>query len=296
MEKLYFSIIVPFYNKEESLEACLKSLIAQDFPKDNYEIIAVNNNSTDGSISIIKPYPSVKLIHESQQGVYIARNAGITQAKGEFIALTDADVEVSRDWLSNIYRLISNNNYDIIIGWYVPAKPVKLLQIHSLLVAERIKKALEDNCPSMLTACAANLIIKKEVMVKEGLFRTDSNSEDMFFAIRCMEKWYKIGFSDDIYVKRNDINSVGIFLLKNFIYGCSNARDIKHRLSISGKLKYVFITLKFIFRCFPLGVGLLLFTCSYFIGYLLSKSRLLRPESLPHLVYNYTRFINKRGL
>jgi glycosyltransferase involved in cell wall biosynthesis len=54
MERPYFSIIIPFYNKERTIKACLESLDAQDFPKDNYEIITVNNNSTDGSISIIE--------------------------------------------------------------------------------------------------------------------------------------------------------------------------------------------------------------------------------------------------
>jgi glycosyltransferase involved in cell wall biosynthesis len=296
MERPYFSIIIPFYNKERTIKACLESLDAQDFPKDNYEIITVNNNSTDGSISIIEQYPSIKLIHENQQGVYIARNTGIREARGVFAVFTDADVEVTHDWLSNIYSLIKRYDYDIIIGWFFPARPIKLLQIHSLLVSQRIKKALQEKSPSMLTACAANLIIKKETLEKEGLFRTDSNSEDMYFTIRCLEKGYKIGFSEDIRIKRNDIDSISIFLLKNFIYGCSNTRDILHKLSILGKLRYAAITIKIAFKYFPLGLGLLLFTFSYFSGYLLSKSRLLKPGELPRLVYRYTRFINKMGV
>lgn len=296
MKKLLFSIIIPFYNKERSLEACIKSLLVQDFPKDNYEIIFVNNNSTDNSLMIISKFPSLKLVHEKQQGAYAARNKGIINSNGIFLVFTDADTEMPTNWLSNIYNSVNKNNCDILIGWYVPARPIKLLEIHSRLVTERIKKALTQKNPSMLTACAANLVVKREVFEKEGLFLNNSNSEDMYFTIRYLEKGYKVGFSDDIQVKRNDISSIGIFLVKNFIYGCSSARGIKHKLSILGKLKYVAITIKFILKYFPLGAGLLLFTLSYFTGYLLSKSRVLSPESLPDLVYGYTRFINKRGI
>ena len=296
MRNPYFSIIIPFYNKEKSLGACIKSLLSQDFPKDEYEIIAVNNNSMDSSLSIINRYASIKLVHEEQQGPYAARNTGILNANGSVMVFTDADTEAKTDWLSNIYHSLEKNGYDILIGWYTPAHPIKLLQIHSLLVSQRIKKAIKQKNPSMLTACAANLIIKKEMFQKETLFQGMSNSEDMYFTIRCLEKGYNVGFDENIAIKRNDINSIGIFLLKNFIYGCSNARDIKHKLSFSGNLKYISITMKFIFKYFPVGTGLLLFTFSYFTGYFLSKLKILNPQGVSNLIHKYTEFVNKRGI
>jgi glycosyltransferase involved in cell wall biosynthesis len=294
MKISFFSIVIPFYNKEKTLEDCIKSLLNQDFPQDQYEIIAVNNNSSDRSISIIQKYPFIKLAHEKIQNPYTARNTGILNATGIYMVFIDADVEAPKNWLSNIYDSINKNNYDLLIGWHHPAYPIKLLEIHSLLISERIKKAIKEKSPSMVTACAANFIVKKEVFKKEGLFLDNSNSEDMYFSIRCMEKGYNIGFEDNINVKRNDINSINIFLLKNFIYGCSNALDIKHRLPFLGKLKYIFITIKFIFKYFPRGIGLLLFTFSYSLGYALSKSRILKPKSLACLVRNYTKFTNKK--
>lgn len=296
MEKPIFSVIVPFYNKERSLEACIKSLLAQDFPKDNYEIIFIDNNSTDKSAEIIAKFPSLKLLQEKRQNAYAARNKGIAGSSGIFAVFTDADAQAPVNWLSNIRDSLNENSYDILIGWYIPARPVKLLEIHSLLVSERIKKALAQNNPSMLTACAANLAVKKEIFEKEGLFLNNSNSEDMYFTIRCLQKGYNIGFADNIKIKRNDVDSIKIFLLKNFIYGCSNALDIKDNLSFPGKLKYIFITVKFIFKYFPLGAGLLLFTLSYFTGYFLGKSGLLKPRHLSRLVYKYTDFISKNAV
>ena len=296
MRNPYFSVIIPFYNKERSLEACIKALLSQDFPRDNYELIAVNNNSTDSSLEIIKRYPSIRLIYEEQQNPYAARNRGACHANGSVMVFTDADTEARADWLSNIYHSMEKNGYDILIGWYIPARPIRLLQIHGKLVSERIKKAIKRNAPSMLTACAANLVIKKEIFQKEGLFQNMSNSEDMYFAIRCLEKGYNVGFDENIEIKRNDVDSVSIFLLKNFIYGCSNARDIKHKLSFLEKLRYVFITIKFVFKYFPIGIGLLLFTLSYFAGYILSKLRVLNPQRISNLVHKYTIFVSEKAV
>ncbi|MFA5388693.1 MAG: glycosyltransferase [Candidatus Omnitrophota bacterium] len=289
----YFSVIIPFYNKEACIEDCLDSILRQDFPRDDYEIICVNNNSTDNSASIVKKYPSIKLVHEKIQNAYVARNTGILNSRGSVMVFTDADTQVPHDWLGNIYFSIKKNGYDIVIGWYSPGRRIRLLEIHSLLISERIKKAIKEKNPSMLTAGANNLTIKKEIFEKEGLFLNNSNSEDMYLVIRCMIKGYNIGFQDNITIKRNDIDSISILMLKNFIYGCSNAMDIACKLSFTGKLKYVLITLKFIFRYFPTGAGLLLFTFSYFTGYILSKSGLLTPRIIAGFIHKYTLFINK---
>src|SRR3989338_8315260 len=99
MENIEFSIVVPFYNKEKSIDACIQSLLTQEYPAERYEIICVNNNSTDNSFSLVNKYPSVKLIHEKRQGAYAARNVGILQSKGAFIVFTDADAKVTDSWL-----------------------------------------------------------------------------------------------------------------------------------------------------------------------------------------------------
>ncbi|MDD5255649.1 MAG: glycosyltransferase [Candidatus Omnitrophica bacterium] len=296
MTKPYFSIIVPVYNKEKSLDACIASLLSQDFPKDDYEIIAIDNGSSDNSPALISRYASIKLLYEKQPGAYAARNAGILNARGSVIVFTDADVEVRSGWLAKIYNAMEGNGHDLLIGWYAPGRPIRLLQIHSLLVCERIRRALRRHDPSMLTACAANLAIRKAVFVKEGLFQSNSNSEDMYFAIRCLEKNYNVGFDDSIEIKRNDIDSIGIFFLKNFIYGCSNARDIRHRLSCAGKLRYMMITVRYIIKYFPAGLGLLLFASSYFTGYFLSRLKILDEDCVARIVRRYTLFTSRRAL
>ncbi|MBN2121110.1 MAG: glycosyltransferase [Candidatus Omnitrophica bacterium] len=290
----YFSIIVPFYNKERYFNACIKALLNQDFPREKYEIIAVDNNSQDASLAIVNKYPDIRLIHEKKQNPYAARNSGISNSSGSVIVFTDADSQAPKNWLSNIYQIINEKNYDILIGWFTPTRPIRLLQIHGKLVAERIKKAIEENNPRMLTACAANLTIRKEIFKTQGLFLNGSNSEDTYFVRRCFERGYKVGFDDKAKMTMNDLDSIGIFFLKNFIYGCS-VRPDGDLLSFPEKVRHASIAIKIIFKYFPVGLGLIPASLCYLSGYLLTHSGILNSQRTAKLIFNYTNFMNKKA-
>jgi len=95
------SVIVPAYNEEKYLAFCLKSLISQDFPSSRYEIIVVDNASTDGTVQIAKGFP-VRLIREPRQSVVLARQAGYKASLGQIIVSADADTIYPSRWLSLI--------------------------------------------------------------------------------------------------------------------------------------------------------------------------------------------------
>ena len=96
MKKL--SIIVPVYNVENWLSRCASSLINQDLDKSEYEIIFVNDGSTDDSFEIAKKYSesydNIILISQENKGLSAARNAGINKANGKYIWFVDSD-----DWI-----------------------------------------------------------------------------------------------------------------------------------------------------------------------------------------------------
>ena len=89
------SIVVPVYNVEDYLSKCLDSILNQDIDKDDYEIIVVNDGSTDGSGGIAKEYAekysNITLINQENQGLSGARNSGIKIAKGKYIQFVDSD-------------------------------------------------------------------------------------------------------------------------------------------------------------------------------------------------------------
>ncbi|MGB9637557.1 MAG: glycosyltransferase, partial [Microgenomates group bacterium] len=78
MKKPLISVVIPAYNEENYIEDCLRSVLAQDFPKKDYEVIVVDNNSTDNTASFVKNnFSEVRLVQEKRQGVVFARIKGV---------------------------------------------------------------------------------------------------------------------------------------------------------------------------------------------------------------------------
>ena len=95
------SVIIPVYNGEATIGQCVESLLAQNYPKDRYEIIVVNNNSTDRTVEIVRQYPVI-LQNEKKQGPAAARNRGLAHVRGEIVAFTDADCFADPRWLREL--------------------------------------------------------------------------------------------------------------------------------------------------------------------------------------------------
>lgn len=111
------SFIVPVYNVEAYLEECLDSLVAQDISYDEYEIICIDDGSTDKSGKILdtyaEKYKNIVVIHKENGGVSSARNYGIDIAKGEYIWFVDSDDFIRENCLHDLQELFKNG-YDLI--------------------------------------------------------------------------------------------------------------------------------------------------------------------------------------
>lgn len=106
-KNINISVVVPAHNEEALLSLCLESLKSQDF-HGAFEVIVVDNHSTDKTSEIAKKYP-VKLIYESKKGIAFARQKGFQIARGKIIASTDADTIVPENWLTRIVRIFREN-------------------------------------------------------------------------------------------------------------------------------------------------------------------------------------------
>lgn len=108
--------MIPLYNKEASFRECLDSILAQDF--DEFEIIIIDDGSTDNSVSILDEYnfSNLKLIRQVNSGVSAARNLGIINSSAKYILFLDADDYFGSSRLSILRDFIINNNYPPVIG------------------------------------------------------------------------------------------------------------------------------------------------------------------------------------
>jgi glycosyltransferase involved in cell wall biosynthesis len=105
----YVSIIIPTYNRAKMLPITLDSFIAQDYPRDRFEIIVANNNSTDDTQQVLDSYCSkqsqFKSILESRQGVHYARNSAARTAHGEILYFTDDDMIADKHLLAELVKV-----------------------------------------------------------------------------------------------------------------------------------------------------------------------------------------------
>lgn len=105
------SVIIPVYNQEEYVGACMDSLLDQSF--EDFEVLAVNDGSTDASVSILEGYEQrdgrVQLIDQNNSGVSVARNNGLSHAKGEWVCFIDPDDYVAPDYLDTLLKATERN-------------------------------------------------------------------------------------------------------------------------------------------------------------------------------------------
>ena len=99
---LTLSIIIPAYNEERQIKACLDAIAAQTEMPD--EVLLVDNNSTDATVQIANQYSFITVIHEKKQGIVFARNAGFNAATGDILGRIDTDTIMPKNWVAKVKR------------------------------------------------------------------------------------------------------------------------------------------------------------------------------------------------
>ena len=110
------SIIIPIFNAEKYLGACIDSVLAQDYQ--DFELLLVNDGSTDSSEDICRKYDDrrIKYVYKENGGVSSARNKGLSIAEGEHVAFIDADDTIPANALSNLLHVLKDTSADMAIG------------------------------------------------------------------------------------------------------------------------------------------------------------------------------------
>lgn len=215
------SVVVPVYNSEKYLRACIDSIINQSYK--NLDIILVDDGSTDSSGRICDEYAEkdsrVNVIHKANGGNGDARNAGLKQVKGKFVVWADNDDVVHSRQIEILQSIAQAKNLDIVVGWYKAIENGEFPQESAVdsLQASNVQILTEANLNnddfikkySMILTVPWGKLYRTKLF--EGVqFPAKSKHDDTWTTWKVYEKADKVGFVDEIlYFWRNNPNSFG---------------------------------------------------------------------------------------
>ena len=204
------SIIIPVYNQAKWVQRCIRSLLNQNFKRDKYEIIIIDDASTDNSINMLKKFENeiILIKHKSNLGLPSALNTGIKSSQGGYIVRVDADDYVNENFLLFLYEFMEQN------------KEIDAVACDYLLVDKKENVIKRKNCNHYPIGCG--ILFKTENLFEIGLY--DENfklNEEKDLRIRFEKKYNIYRLRLPLYRYRrhqknitNDLKKSNIFMSK----------------------------------------------------------------------------------
>lgn len=193
---LKYSIVIPVYNIKEYLADCLDSVLAQSLS--DFEVILVNDGSTDGSDALCDAYaaqhPQIHVVHQSNQGVSVARNTGLELAQGEYVLFLDSD-----DWwepnLLELLEPLTKKSPDVIEFGYKKIYPLGQTEcVYPTLTAngeggsQYLLQIFENSAMPIGSSCTC--AYRRQLLLDHNLFYTAGirYGEDLKFRLMVLQK------------------------------------------------------------------------------------------------------------
>lgn len=283
---MMISVIICTYNGADSIRGCLNSLRELDYPLDEFEVIIVDDGSTDETPKIISEYPFRVIRHKENRMLAAARNSGIRGARGAIIVFTDDDCVVPPNWLKNLVGpLLINRKLGGVGGIdelpkYVKSAPRIIKEVSPYMSQFKGKNIISPG--------GYNCAYRKKVLEEVGLFDESLiTCEDKDINYRILSKGYKFFFEPKAIVYHNPRLTIKKYYRQMYRYGIGSYQFHKKH----GLIPPLWILLPFF--CFVLtifSVPLSLLN-PYFIGVLVVSL------AIPILVSCYWALIrtNKRN-
>jgi glycosyltransferase involved in cell wall biosynthesis len=164
------SVIVPVYNAGRYLERVMAALLSQDYPSEAFELIFVDNGSTDNSRSILDREPRIRVLSVAERGSYVARNRGVRESRGDILAFTDSDCYPVKGWLSAIQSAFERPATQIVLGPRVPAVNRRSVRLVSDYENSKTELVCASNDPMLYFGHTNNMAVQRAAMDRFGPF------------------------------------------------------------------------------------------------------------------------------
>ena len=182
------SIVVPFFNLNDNVNQCIRSLLAQRSDGFTFEIIAVDNGSDDGTLVRLQSFaPQIRVLQQTIPGAAAARNCGIRAARGRYLALIDGDCVAGRHWLVSLIAGAQGLKENVIVGGPIlPKDPDRLVAVFSRKLFDQ-RKAMTS--PKFPYAASGNMLVSRSLLLQLDLFdETFMRAHDVDFSWRALKE------------------------------------------------------------------------------------------------------------
>lgn len=205
------SVVIPAYNAQATLSACLASVCALTYPKPKFSVLAVDNNSTDATRSIIESFaPQVQYLAAKKQGRGAARNCGIAHAESDVIAFTDADCVVDADWLTALVEPLSDETVGIVGGANRATRPCNAIELFGEQIHDHEKALTVYEPPYAITMNWASPRVLLQTL--NGFDETLRRDEDVDLAWRILQHGKRLVYQPRAIVAHANENTLrGLF-------------------------------------------------------------------------------------
>ena len=237
----HISVVICAYNAERTMDACLASLRTLRYP--NYEVIVVNDGSTDRTLEIAQRYPEVRIFSQENKGLSAARNVGYEHASGEIIAYTDSDCVVDPDWLTYLAFKFVHSGFVAVGGPNLP--PPEESRTAACVAASPGGPAhvlIDDEVAEHIPGC--NMAFLKSALKEIGGFDPIHRAagDDVDLCWRLQNNGHAIGFSPAAMVWHFRRNTIKAYLKQQMGYGKAEAQlYFKHpfRFNLLGQSQWI---------------------------------------------------------
>ncbi|MEM7771129.1 MAG: glycosyltransferase family A protein [Cyanobacteria bacterium P01_E01_bin.6] len=191
------SVIIPVFNDAAHLRLCLDALENQSYDKEHYEVVVVDNGSTEDIQSVVNDYPQARYCLELSPGSYAARNTGIETTTGDLVAFTDADCIPSPDWLAQgVQAFLTTENCGLIAGhidlFFLDAtRPTPVELYDAIKIGFPQQQFIEESH----YGATANVFTSRNVLRQVGLFNASlKSSGDREWGQRVFTAGYTVAY------------------------------------------------------------------------------------------------------
>ncbi|TVQ45340.1 MAG: glycosyltransferase [Gloeocapsa sp. DLM2.Bin57] len=220
-----FSIIIPTYSRPQSIAACLQSLTGLNYPRDDFEVIVVDDGSPMDLEPVVNPYGDqlhLRLIKQANSGPAKARNAGAEVAKGCFLVFTDDDCEALPDWL-NAFAAGFAGTPDSLLGGHTLNKLTdNLYSEASQLLIDYLYQYYNVETETPLFFASNNIALPREIFEKMGGFNINfplAAGEDREFCDRALQLGYTLRYIPEAEIAHSHYLTLAKFWRQHFNYG-----------------------------------------------------------------------------